>query len=112
MFGTIVVYSSLCGPSDDPVKWATTSEGLKTTNKECTRLMHLLNTLYTKQLPTALRRARHLKICVCDLFRLSKSMSNSGGQMLWQRDVQRVVQHLMLTFPTIIRTLGNLEETT
>ncbi|KAF9443140.1 hypothetical protein P691DRAFT_713666 [Macrolepiota fuliginosa MF-IS2] len=112
MFETMVVYGSSGGLSNDPIQWLAARDGLKTSGEDCTRLVHMLDTLYTKQLPIASRRARHLNIFVSDLFRLHNSTVQSTGQELARRDLQDAVQRLLLTLPSIIRNLGNLGETT
>ncbi|KXN82697.1 hypothetical protein AN958_02262 [Leucoagaricus sp. SymC.cos] len=114
MFDTITVYGSSGRTSDNPIDWLTTRDGLRTTTDECLRLSHQLTTLYSHRDPTPLRRAKHLKIFVSELFRLNSPNRTryASGIASFQRDLQSTVRRLRDMLPTIIKMLGNLKETT
>jgi hypothetical protein len=117
MFETVVVYSSPGKPENDPIEWLTAPDGPRTTTDDCSRLIHQLDTLnpqHPLHLPVALRRPKCLKIFVSEIFRLSNTTleSTRNPSSRGRRDIESAVQQLMTTLPAIIRTLGNLRETT
>lgn len=114
MFETIVVHSSSGELKNDAVEWLHSSERPHITTDDCSRLIHQLDTLHNHRLPTALRRAKRLKLFISEFFTLSNREPGItwGPSSAGHRDIQNVVQRLVLTLPTIIRCLGNLRDTT
>jgi hypothetical protein len=76
-------------------------------------LAHQLDTLYTKKQPVALRRAKALKIFVSRLFRYSEPLSvDTIDPSEIRTKLQSTIHDLTTKLPSIIKSLGNLRQTT